>query len=82
MFLRFLAATALALVFTQLGAMAVKIGILTQTLHAQSVAFLAVAIRPLVAVNVWFGGGISESRMSLVCLLEPVKRRSTDLLGH
>ena len=44
MFIPFLAATAVATAFAQLGAMSVKIGILTARLQAVSLAFLAAAL--------------------------------------
>ena len=44
MFIPFLAATAVATAFAQLGAMSVKIGILTTALEAMSLAFLAAAL--------------------------------------
>ena len=44
MFIPFLATTAVAATFTQRGAMSVQISILTLTLKAVSIAFLAAAI--------------------------------------
>ena len=44
MFIPFLAAAAVATSFAQLGEMSVKIGILTATLNAMTVAFLAAVL--------------------------------------
>jgi hypothetical protein len=44
MFILFLAAAAVATTFAQLGAMAVKISVLTALLQAMSLAFLAMAL--------------------------------------
>ena len=52
MFVSFLAAAAVATTFAALGAMSVKIAVLTALLQALSIAFLAVALSAI-AIFMW-----------------------------